>query len=42
MAGYARGLCPHETLYSRFVRWSRMGTFDRSVANRSGTGKPVN
>ena len=24
---------PHKTLYNRFVRWSRMGVFDRIFAN---------
>lgn len=24
---------PHKTLYNRFVRWSRMGIFDRVFAN---------
>jgi len=24
---------PHKTLYNRFVRWSRMGIFDRIFAN---------
>lgn len=30
---------PHKTLYNRFVRWSRMGVFDRifsSLAGKSG------
>ena len=30
---------PHRTLYNRFIRWSRMGIFDRifaSLAGRSG------
>jgi transposase len=25
--------CPQKTLYNRFVRWSRLGVFDRSFAN---------
>ena len=25
---------PHKTLYSRFIRWSRMGVFDRSLTTR--------
>jgi len=40
MAGCARGLWPHKKLYNRFVRWSRMGIFDRIFANlaaESGT-----
>ncbi len=24
---------PHKTLYNRFIRWSRMGVFDRIFAN---------
>jgi transposase len=31
---------PHKTLYNRFVRWSRMGTFDRIFANR-GPERPA-
>jgi transposase len=27
-----RGYGPHKTLYSRFVRWSRMGVFERIFA----------
>jgi transposase len=29
---------PHKTLYNRFVRWSRMGVFDRIFAALSGEG----
>ena len=29
---------PHKTLYNRFVRWSRMGVFDRIFAGLSGEG----
>jgi hypothetical protein len=25
-----RGYRPHKTLYNRFIRWSRLGVFDRS------------
>lgn len=32
---------PHKTLYNRFIRWSRMGVFDRIFANLAGqAGKP--
>ena len=32
---------PHKTLYNRFMRWSRMGVFDRIFANLAGRpGKP--
>ncbi len=27
-----RGYGPHQTLYNRFVRWSRLGVFDRIFA----------
>ena len=30
---------PHKTLYNRFVRWSRMGVFDRIFAALAGKGK---
>ena len=29
---------PHKTLYNRFIRWSRMGVFDRIFANLAGKG----
>ncbi len=29
---------PHKTLYNRFVRWSRMGVFDRIFAGLSAKG----
>jgi transposase len=29
---------PHKTLYNRFIRWSRMGVFDRIFAGLSGEG----
>ena len=28
-----RGYGPHKTLYNRFVRWSRLGVFDRIFAS---------
>jgi len=31
---------PHKTLYSRFIRWSRMGVFDRIFAALAGEGGP--
>ena len=31
----------HKTLYNRFIRWSRMGVFDRIFASLAGRlGKP--
>ncbi len=27
---------PHKTLYNRFIRWSRMGVFDRIFAELAG------
>ncbi len=32
MEGCAQGLGPHETLYNRFIRGSRLGLFDRIFA----------
>ena len=32
------GYGPHKTLYNRFVRWSRMGVFDRIFAALAGEG----
>jgi transposase len=29
---------PHKTLYNRFIRWSRMGVFDRIFASLAGDG----
>ena len=29
---------PHKTLYNRFIRWSRMGVFDRIFAGLAGDG----
>jgi putative transposase len=40
MAGCARGLWPHKTLYNRFVRWSRMGIFDGIFANLAAESGP--
>ena len=32
---------PHKTLYNRFIRWSRMGIFDRIFANLAAdAGEP--
>ncbi len=33
-----RGYGPHKTLYNRFIRWSRLGDFDRIFAARAGGG----
>jgi putative transposase len=33
---------PHKTLYNRFVRWSRMGIFDRIFANLAAESGPPN
>ena len=30
------GYGPHKTLYNRFIRWSRMGVFNRIFASLSG------
>lgn len=29
---------PHKTLYNRFIRWSRLGVFDRIFAGLGGEG----
>ena len=29
---------PHKTLYNRFIRWSRLGLFDRIFAAMAGEG----
>jgi transposase len=29
---------PHKTLYNRFIRWSRLGVFDRIFAGLAGQG----
>lgn len=31
-----RGYGPHKTLYTRFVRWSKLGVFSRIFANLAG------
>lgn len=31
---------PHKTLYNRFIRWSRMGVFDRIFANLAAESGP--
>lgn len=31
-----KGYGPHKTLYNRFIRWSRLGVFDRIFAGLSG------
>ena len=31
---------PHKTLYNRFIRWSRMGIFDRIFTGLSTEGPP--
>ena len=33
-----RGYGPHKTLYNRFIRWSRLGVFDRILAALAGEG----
>ena len=33
---------PHKTLYNRFVRWSRMGVFDRIFAGLTAQGGEPN
>jgi len=36
-----KGYGPHKTLYNRFMRWSRMGIFNRIFAELAGkTGTP--
>jgi transposase len=32
------GYGPHKTLYNRFIRWSRLGVFDRIFASLAGEG----
>ena len=32
------GYGPHKTIYNRFVRWSRMGVFDRIFAELANSG----
>jgi transposase len=36
--GRATGLRPHKTLYNRFIRWSRLGVFNRIFAALAGEG----
>ena len=31
---------PHKTLYNRFIRWSRLGVFDRIFAGLAGEAGP--
>jgi len=33
-----KGYGPHKTLYNHFIRWSRMGVFDRIFAGLAGEG----
>ena len=33
-----KGYGPHKTLYNRFIRWSRMGVFDRIFTGLSAEG----
>ena len=33
-----KGYGPHKTLYNRFMRWSRMGVFDRIFVALAGEG----
>jgi len=33
-----KGYDPHKTLYNRFIRWSRLGVFDRIFAGLAGEG----
>jgi putative transposase len=36
-----KGYCPHKTNYNRFIRWSRMGVFNRIFAELAGkAGEP--
>jgi transposase len=34
-----KGYGPHKTLYNRFIRWSRMGVFDRIFAASPARGR---
>ena len=36
MEGCPVGIRPHKTLYNRFVRWSRLGVFNRIFAELAG------
>jgi putative transposase len=31
---------PHKTIYNRFIRWSRLGVFNRIFAELAGQGPP--
>jgi len=33
-----KGYGPHKTLYNRFIRWSRLGIFDRIFASLAAEG----
>ena len=33
-----KGYGPHKTLYNRFIRWSRLGVFERVFAALAGQG----
>ena len=33
-----KGYGPHKTLYNRFIRWSRLGVFDRIFAALAAEG----
>ena len=33
-----KGYGPYKTLYNRFIRWSRLGVFDRIFASLAGAG----
>ena len=33
-----KGYGPHKTLYNRFIRWSRLGVFDRIFASLAAEG----
>nr|WP_157901245.1 transposase [Mesorhizobium sp. LCM 4576] len=36
--GAPAGYGPHKTLYNRFIRWNRLGVFDRIFAGLVGEG----
>ena len=38
MEGRPKDYGPHKTLYNRFMRWSRLGVFDRIFAALAGQG----
>ena len=35
---YPRDYGPHKTIYNRFIRWSRLGVFDKIFAELSAKG----